>query len=119
MAGQTGQVYLFNTTNLKIIVTLNGNALPSLAPAGGAGESYAPPSMTVPRSDATSIDDPVFAKTNTMSVMFSGSFNNYNSVVIDPVMYSTNKDLLLYIFYDYIVLVDSTTNMIITNQAPS
>ena len=117
--GATGKVYLFNTTNQKIRVTLNGNPLASLPPAGDASESYAPSYMIVPRSNATSIDDPVFAATNTMMVMFSGYSSNYASVSINPVQYSTNKDLLLYVFYSYMVLVDSTTNMIIINQAPS
>jgi len=114
----TGKVYLFNTTNLRIRVFLNDNALPPLAPAGNANESYAPSTMTVPRSDTTSVGDPVFATTNTMRVKFSGSSNTYISVNVDPDQYPTNQDLLLYIFYDYMVLV-GTTNMIIINQAPS
>ena len=114
--GAKGVVYVFNTTSLKIRVTLNGNPLEKIEPAGADG---APSSLTVPRSDATSIDDPVFAQQNTLQVMFSGSSNNYSAVGIDPVQYSTNKNLALYLFYGYLVLVDLSTNSIISNQSPS
>jgi hypothetical protein len=115
----TGQVYVFNTTSVSIKLTLNGNQLPSLGRAAGGDGGYTPVSMSVPRSDATSIDDPVFAQTNTLTVKFPGTSNNYSTVNIDPVSYSTNKDLLLYIFYGHMVLVDSTSSAIIVNQAPS
>lgn len=113
--GAKGVVYVFNTTSLKIRVTLNGNPLDKMEPASQDG---APSVMPVPRSDATSIDDPVFAGTNSLQVMFSGSSNNYPTVKIDPVQYSTNKNLALYLFYGYLVLVDLSTNAIISQQSP-
>jgi hypothetical protein len=114
--GAKGVVYVFNTTSLRIRVTLNGNPLEKIDPAG---EDRAPTSLTVPRSDATSIDDPVFAQQNTLQVMFSGSSNNYPTLNINPVQYSTNKNLALYLFYGYMVLVDLSTNSIIVNQKPA
>ena len=114
--GAKGVVYVFNTTSIKIRVTLNGNPLEKIEPAGADGT---PSSLTVPRSDATSIDDPVFAQQNTLQVMFSGSSNNYPAISIDAVQYSTNKNLALYLFYGYLVLVDLSTNSIISNQSPS
>jgi hypothetical protein len=113
--GAKGVVYVFNTTSLKIRVTLNGNPLEKIEPAGSEG---APSALPVPRSDATQIDDPVFAVTNSLQVMFSGSSNSYGTVKIDPVQYSTNKNLALYIFYGYLVLVDLSTNSIIQQLAP-
>jgi len=114
--GAKGVVYVFNTTSLRIRVTLNGNPLQKIDPAG---ENGTPKALKVPRSDATEIDDPVFAGTNTLQVMFSGSSNNYSAVGIDPVQYSTNKNLALYLFYGYMVLVDLSTNSIISSQKPA
>ena len=114
--GAKGVVYVFNTTSHRIRVTLNGNPLEKIDPAGSDGT---PSALPVPRSDATSIDDPVFAATNTLQIMFSGSSNNYSAVNIDPVQYSTNKNLALYLFYGYMVLVDLSTNSIISSQKPA
>ena len=114
--GAKGVVYVFNTTSLKIRVTLNDNPLEKIEPAGPNGT---PSSMPVPRSDATSIDDPVFAATNTLRVMFPESSNRYSAVNIDPVQYSTTKNLALYLFYGHLVLVDLSTNSIISNQSSS
>jgi hypothetical protein len=113
--GAKGVVYVFNTTSLRIRVTLNGNPLEKIDPAGPDGT---PSALPVPRSDATSIDDPVFAATNSLQVMFSGSSNSYGTLKIDPVQYSTNKNLALYLFYGYLVLVDLSTNIIIQGTAP-
>ena len=113
--GAKGVVYVFNTTSLRIRVTLNGNPLEKIDPAGSDGT---PSALPVPRSDATEIDDPVFAGTNTLQVMFSGSSNSYGTLKIDPVQYSTNKNLALYLFYGYLVLVDLSTNVIVQQMAP-
>ena len=113
--GAKGVVYVFNTTSLQIRVTLNGNPLPKIDPAGSDGT---PSVLHVPRSDATSIDDPVFAATNTLQVMFSGSSNSYSAVNIDPVQYSTNKNLALYLFHGHLVLADLSTNSIIQKLDP-
>jgi hypothetical protein len=117
--GATGVVYVYNTTSVNIKLALNGNQLPTLPHAAGKDGSYAAASMTVPRSAATSIDDPVFAQTNTLTVKLPGMSNNYPSVSIDPIGFATNKDLLLYIFYGYMVLVDASSSTIIFNQSPS
>jgi hypothetical protein len=93
--GAKGVVYVFNTTSLEIRVALNGNPLEKTEPAGSDG---APSALPVPRSDATSIDDPVFAATNALRVMFPGSSNRYSAVNIDPVQYSTTKNPALYLF---------------------
>jgi hypothetical protein len=120
----TGKVYMFNTTNQKIRVTLNDNPLPKIEPAAGkdSGEggegSYRPAHIAVPRSDATSIDDPVFAQTNSISVMFSGYSNRYSKVNINPITSSSNNDLLLYIFYGTMILVDAVTNTVISTLTP-
>ena len=113
--GAKGVVYVFNTTSLRIRVTLNGNPLEKIDPAGSDGT---PSALPVPRSDATTIDDPVFAGTNSLQVMFSGSSNSYGTLKIDPVQYSTNKNLGLYLFYGYLVLVDLSTNVIVQQMAP-
>ena len=115
----TGHVYVCNTTNVKIKVALNGNQLPSLPAAAGKDGNYAAASMAVPRSDATSIDDPVFAQTNSLRVMFPGMSNSYSSVPINPVEFPTKKDLLLYIFFGYMVLVDASSGSIVVRQSPS
>ena len=112
--GATGKVRIFNTTNLRIRVTLNGNPLDKIDPCEADGT---PSALLVPRSDASSIDDPVFATTNDFTVMFPGSSNAYSGVKIDPVQYSTNKDLALYIFYKLAVLIDLSTNMIVGGSA--
>jgi hypothetical protein len=112
--GAKGVVYVFNTTSLGITVTLNGNALKDIDPAGSDGT---PSALPVPRSDATSIGDPVFAGTNSLQVMFSGIPNIYGTLKIDPVQYSTNKNLALYLFYGYLVLVDLSTNAIVQQMA--
>jgi hypothetical protein len=115
----TGQVHIFNTSNVPITLTLNGNQLSVLSEDAGQGSNYAPSSMAVPRSDATKISDPVFAEQNTLAVKFPGTTNNYPSVDISPMQFPTNRDLLLYIFYGYMVLVDASTSMMIINQAPA
>ena len=112
--GAQGTVRIFNTTNLRITVTLNGNALHKIDPAQPDGM---PSILDVPRSDASSIDDPVFATTNNVMVMFAGSRNTYGTVTIDPVQYSTNKDLAFYIFYNLAILVDLSTNMLVGGSA--
>ena len=114
-----GNVYLFNTTNQKIRVTLNDNPLPPIPPAPGEGGNYQASYIIVERSDATSIDDPVFAQNNTMMIMFPGVSNHYSTVSVNPATSSSNNDLLLYIFYGSIVLVDAVTNTVLLNTHSS
>jgi hypothetical protein len=97
---------------------LNYNALPELGPAGGEAEHYAPTSMSIPRSNANRISDPVFAEENSFDVMFSGVRNSYQLNIVLEQCPST-RDLLLHIFYNYIVLSDGVTNSIIFNSAPT
>jgi hypothetical protein len=110
----TGKVYIFNTTNQPIKVELNDEDLDERldANAGQAG-SYAPTFADVMRSDATSTTDAVFAGTNTMEFRFSGTSKKYKDIVIDPGAYPTNTDLVLYIFYNSIVLVSTINNALI------
>jgi hypothetical protein len=115
----TGRVQVFNTAAVGVKLTLNGNQLKSLPPAAGRDGNYAASSISVRRSDAVSIDDPVFAQQNSLTVRFPGTSNNYPSVSIDPIVSSTNNDLLLYIFYGYMLLVDGASNSIIVAQSPS
>jgi hypothetical protein len=97
---------------------LNYNALPELGPAGGEDQHYAPTSMGIPRSNANRISDPVFAEENSFDVMFSGVRNSYQlNIVLEQ--YPSNRDLLLCIFYNNIVLSDCVTNTIIRNTAPT
>lgn len=119
----TGKVYIYNTTNQAIKVELNDTDLEGRVPAnGGSDGGYLPgssPDAVVPRSDANSTPDAVFATTNTLEVKFSGMSNKYNSIKIDPGSYSTNTDLALYIFYKYIVLVSPTNNAIVYSGSPT
>lgn len=133
----TGRVFVFNTTNQQIGLILNGNPLPDdlsdatnygrgLAPAGNGAENYLPSGITIPRSNATSITDPVFAQQNTLQVSFQGVLNTYQlNISLAPQSGSTaiyapsNNDLLLYIFYGYVILVDSANNAILFNSPSS
>ncbi len=113
----TGSVYIVNTTNQLVTLVLNYNALPDLGPAHGSEHHYAPTVLSVPRSNANRISDPVFAEENTFDVMFAGVRNSYK-IIIELEQYPSNGDLLLYIFYNYLVLSDRNTNNVIINTAP-
>ncbi len=113
----TGIVYVVNTTNQLTSLVLNNNALSELGPAGGEEQGYAPNAITVARSNANRIYDPVFAEENLFQVMFHGVLNSYQ-IKIPLDRYPSNNDLLLYIFYKYLVVVDSVTNAIIFSSVP-
>jgi len=133
----TGKVFVFNTTNQQIGVVLNGNPLPDdvsdaanyargLARAADDNENYMPSRLVIPRSNATSINDPVFAQQNILQISFQGVLNHYQiNVSLAPqsgssAMYSpSNNDLLLYIFYGFVILVDSVNNAILFNNESS
>ena len=113
----TGKVYVVNTTNQLMSLILNNTALSDLGPAGGEEQGYAPTSISVPRSNANRIYDPVFAEDNFFQVMFHGVLNSYQ-IKIPLEQYPSNNDLWLYVFYNYLVLSDSVTNAIIFGSAP-
>lgn len=114
----TGSVYIVNTTNQLVSLVLNYNALPDLGPAHGREHHYAPTLLTVPRSNANRINDPVFAEENNFDVMFYG-VRNYYRIIIELERYPSNGDILLYIFYNYLVLSERTTNTVIFNSPPT
>ena len=118
MPAATGVVHVYNTTNQRITLVLNGDPLPPLDPAGGAATRHAPASLIVPRSNANRIPEAVFAESNTLAVMFQGILNNYK-IDLDFKQFPSNNDLLLYVFYNYIVFCDSATNAIILGAAAS
>ena len=114
----TGSVYIVNTTNQLVTLMLNYNALPEMGPAHGREQHYAPTVLSVPRSNANRIPDPVFAEENSLDVMFYGVRNNYK-IIIELEQSPSNGDILLYIFFNYIVLTDRETNAIIFNSTPT
>ncbi|MDT5296608.1 MAG: hypothetical protein QOJ76_3488 [Acidobacteriota bacterium] len=115
----TGKVYIFNTTNQDIKVELNDEDLDErLAPNAGTG-SYAPTLAIVMRSDASTTTDAVFAGSNTMEIRFAGTRQQYANIKIDPGAYPTNTDLVLYIFYSYLVLASTVNNTLIFSATPS
>lgn len=113
----TGSVYIVNTTNQLVTLVLNYNALPELGPAHGVEQHYAPSLFSIPRSNANRINDPVFAEENSFDVMFYGVRNGYK-IIIKLEQYPSNGDILLYIFYKYLVLSDHNTNAVIFNSTP-
>ena len=119
----TGKVYIYNTTNQPVKVELNDTDLEGRIPANSGRENgYLPVShadAVVDRSDATSTPDAVFATNNTLEIKFSGTSNKYPTVTISPGSYSTDTDLVLYIFYNYIVLISPTNNALVLNSAPA
>jgi hypothetical protein len=114
----TGTVYIVNTTNQLVSLVLNYNALPDLGPAHGHAQHYAPTLLTAPRSNANRINDPVFAEENHFEVMFYGVRNHYK-IIIELEQYPSNGDIVLYIFYNHLVLAERTTNNIIFNSLPT
>lgn len=114
----TGTVYIVNTTNQLIALTLNYSALAELGPAGGQDVQYAPTLIGVPRTNANRIPDPVFAEENNFEVMFYGVRNSY-AIMIELEKYPSNNDLLLYVFFNHVVLSDGITNAIIFNSPPA
>ena len=118
----TGKVYIYNTTNQAIKVELNDTDLEGrIPPNNGREGEYLPvpsPDAVVDRSDASSTPDAVFATTNTLEVKFSGSSNKY-PIEIDPGSFSTDIDLVLYIFYKHIVLVSTRNNAISYSGGPA
>jgi hypothetical protein len=114
----TGVVYIFNTTNQLITLVLNGDPLPSLDAAAGKEHHFAAASFSVPRSNANKIPEAVFAEENTLNVMFQGILNKY-SLTLDFTKYPSNNDLLVFIFYNYLVLIDGATNAIIQSLPPA
>lgn len=120
----TGNVYIFNTTGQHITLILNSNPVftatndvPPAAPS--REENYAPSAIIVPRSNATQIYDPVFAQSNTLHVMFQGVLNRYDDLQLNLVTSPSNNDLVLYIYYGYLLLVDTVSNQILYNKPPS
>jgi hypothetical protein len=114
----TGVVHIFNTTNQRITLILNGEPLPPLDAAAGKEQHFAATSFSVPRSNANRIPEAVFAETNTFNVMFQGILNKY-SLALDFTKYPSNNDLLVYIFYNYLMMVDGATNATIQSLPPS
>jgi hypothetical protein len=114
----TGTVYIVNTTNQLVALTLNYSALTELGPAGGRDTQYAPTFVGVPRSNANRIPDPVFAEENSFEVMFAGVRNSYQ-IKIELEKYPSNNNLLLHIFFNHLVLSDGITNAIIFNSPPA
>jgi len=114
----TGTVYIVNTTNQLVMLTLNYSPLSELGPAGGQEQHYAPTFVGVPRSNANRIPDPVFAEENSFDVMFYGVRNSYQ-IPIELEKYPSNNDLMLYIFFNHVVLSDGITNTIIYNSPPA
>jgi hypothetical protein len=114
----TGSVYIVNTTNQLIALTLNYSALAELGPAGGQEQHYEPTSISVRRTNANRIPDPVFAEENSLDVMFAGVRNSY-LIGIELERYPSNNDLLLHIFFNHVVLTDGITNTIIFNSPPA
>ena len=114
-----GKVYIYNTTNQRVQLQLNEEALPSIDPAGGKGASYAPKFTTADRDDATSTPDNKFAQTNnTLRVKIPGKQRTYGPINIDPETFPTDVDLVLYIFGKYIVLAATNNNTLIYQSAP-
>jgi hypothetical protein len=118
----TGRVYIFNTTNQEIVPLLNSCPLEVergvIGRAGGPHEQYAAAHVSVPRSNASQIYEPVFAQSNTFQVLFQGLTNTYQ-IALDLKTSPSNNDLLLYIFYGYVVLFDSANNVVLLNQPAS
>jgi hypothetical protein len=100
------------------MLTLNYSPLSELGPAGGQEQQYAPTFVGVPRSNANRIPDPVFAEENSFDVMFYGVRNSYQ-IPIELEKYPSNNDLMLYIFFNHVVLSDGVTNTIIFNSPPA
>jgi len=119
----TGKVYIYNTTNQAVKVELNDTDLEGRIPANSGGDGgYLPvqsAEAVVPRNDASSTPDAVFATNNTLELKFAGTSNKYSSIKIDPGSYPTNTDLVLYVFYNYIVLISPTNNTIVYSGGPS
>jgi hypothetical protein len=120
----TGSVYIFNTTNQAVKVELNDTDLDDRIPArrGKKEEpepAYVPAQVKVPRNDATQTPDAVFTTNNKLEIKFSGVSHVYPTVKIDPGSYSTDTDLVLYIFFNGIVLVSTINNAIIYSGMPT
>jgi hypothetical protein len=114
-----GKVYIFNTTNQRVQLHLNEGSLSSIDPAGQKAGSYAPKFTTADRDDATSTPDNKFAqKDNTLYVKIPGKQRTYGPIAIDPELYPTDIDLVLYIFGKYIVLSATNSNTLIYQSAP-
>jgi hypothetical protein len=119
----TGKVYIYNTTNQAVKVELNDTDLDGrIQGNSGSDGRYLPgssPDAVVPRSDASSTTDAAFATNNVLEIKFSGTSNKYPAVNIDPGSFSIDIDLVLYIFYNHIVLVSPVNNVIIYNGGPA
>ena len=119
----TGKVYIYNTTNQDVQMELNQTDLVGRLPANsGASGGYLPvpsPNAVADRSDASSTPDSVFATTNKLEFVFAGTSNTYSPVKIDPGFYPTNTDLILYVYYNYIVLISPANNAIVYSGAPT
>lgn len=114
----TGVVYIFNTTNQRVTLVLNGEPLPPLDPAAGKEGNYAATTLDVARSNANKIPEAVFAAENTFHVLFQGLLNKY-SLHLDFTKFPGNNDLLLFIFYNFLVFSDSRTNLTIQRLPPT
>lgn len=116
----TGQVYIYNTTNTNVKVEVNGEDIEGNPVLAASGSPYAPGTTTaVPRSDALSTTDAVFATNNTMEVKFPGTNNTYATFKIDPGTYQTNTDLVLYIFFNYVIICSPVNNALALSAAPT
>ncbi len=114
-----GKVYIYNTTNQRVQLQLNEEALDSIDPAGGSPGNYAPKFTTADRDDATSTPDNRFAqKDNYLRVKIPGKQRTFGPIDIDPESYPTDTNLVLYIFGKYIVLAATNNNALIYQSAP-
>jgi hypothetical protein len=116
-----GKVYIFNTTNQRIQLQLNEEALSSIDPATNGQWGAPTPKFTIAdRDDATSTPDNRFARQdNYLRVKIPGKQRTYGPINIDPETYPIDINLVLYIFSKYIVLAAINSNSIIFQSAPT
>ena len=116
----TGRVFIYNTTNQRVQLQLNEEALPSIDPAVRQDGNYPPKFTIAERDEATSTPDNRFAQTdNVLRVRIPGKQRTYGPIDIDPENYPTDINLVLYIFSKYIILAATNNNNVIFQGAPN
>jgi hypothetical protein len=105
----TTKVYVFNTTNQSVGVTLNGNGISALQPtATVSAQNYIPSASPIARSSDPTTTTAVFAQTNTMILGFFSGNDTYTNFTLKVPL---QNDVLIYVFAGYIVVADTTGNI--------
>jgi hypothetical protein len=103
-----GSLYYFNATPRTMMLLNNNHLLNAKVEGVQQTSGYAPATHSEKRAAATESEETTFGKKNTLVVSLSPGGSQRYEIEIDPNEYPLEEDLVLYIFYNQVVLVSAS-----------